>query len=188
MSAVKPLVILIALLVGCTHPAPMADYGEPVDRTAIVLTGELSRDGELKLKSATGRVYAVRAQGSRFAVSVPAGVYDVTSIDGVRPAVPLSFNGIPGDRLDLGRFDVERGTVAPRSGSTGTSAGSTGTSAGSAGTSAVVTRRAGYFGGMSRESPLHYYARTGERTRPLPVPAGWGGGSRAGMGLGFRSR
>jgi len=174
MSAVKPPVLLIALLVGCTHPAPMADYGEPIGRNDIVLTGELSGDGQLKLQSATGRVYAVRAQGSRFAVSVPAGVYDVTSIDGVRPAVPLSFNGIPGDRLDLGRFDMERGTVTPRARSTGTSV--------------ALTRRAGYFVGTSSETPLHYYARTGERARPLPVPAGWGGGSRAGMGLGLRSR
>ena len=166
---VKTLVFLLAFLAGCTHAAMPLEDGQTPDRNDIVLTGEVSNGGSLELRAASGRVYAVRSQGSRFTVALPAGVYEVTSIDGVRPGVPLSFNGIPGDRLELGRFNVNTGTV-------------------SSGATMDVSRRAGYFGATSNETPLRYYTRTGERTRPMPVPAGWGGGSRAGQGLGLRSR
>ena len=103
-------------------------------------------------------------------MAVPAGVYDVTSINGVRPAVPLTFNAIPGDRIDLGRFDTQRGTVSACAVST------------------AGARSAAYCVTSTPETPLHYYARTGALVRPLPVPANWGGGSRIGMGLGLRSR
>jgi len=174
MVVVKPHVLFIVMLVGCTHTAQPLEEGCRPDRRDIVLSGAVSGGDGLQLKAATGRVYAVRARDARFVVTVPAGVYEIASIDGVRPAVPLSFNGIPGDRLDLGLFDVASGTVASRSTTTGASI--------------TLTRSAAYFGGAAHETPLRYYARTGSVVRPLPVPAGWGGGSRAGMGLGLRSR
>ena len=174
IPGVKTLVILIALLGACAHTAPSLEPGAVPAREDIVVSGEMaggvSGGGDLRLTAASGRVYAVRSPGSRFRVAIPAGVYDVTSIAGVRPAVPLTFNAIPGDRIDLGRFDGARGTVTTRP------------------VSSAGTRNAAYFGSTTSETPLHYYARTGSVVRPLPVPANWGGGSRAGMGLGLRSR
>ena len=170
MDGVKPAAILIALLGGCAHTAQPFDPRATPAAGDVVLSGELESGGELRLTAANGRVYAVRAPASRFTVAVPAGVYDVTSIDGLRPDVPLTFNAIPGDRIDLGRFDVERGTVR------------------ACADAPSGTRRAAYCATTTPETPLHYYARTGAALRPLPVPANWGGGSRVGMGLGLRSR
>lgn len=173
MGGVKPYVFWIAALVGCSHPAPLLEDGCAPARGDIVLTGSVPGGGALELKSASGRVYSVRAPESGFVVTLPAGVYDVHTIAGVSPGAPLSFNTIPGDRVDLGRFDVVNHTVTTSPTSSSALPG---------------TRSACYFGGNVHETPLRYYSRTGSVARPLPVPANWGGGSRAGMGLGLRSR
>jgi hypothetical protein len=170
---VKPHALLVFGLVACTHTAaPLVD-GETPARDAVVLSGEVSGCDVLHLRSANGRRYMVRAPANRFAVVVPAGVYEVESVGGVVPRAPLTLTTVPGDVCNLGRLDVTQGRVDVY----GSSAGGAARHGGGA----------AYFGGRTRsgwngETPLFYYTRTGEFVRPLP------GYTRAGQGLGFRSR